>query len=117
MADYPTLARQAASIARIGSLSERVARRIVTLPKDKREAGLAIARDSYATELKENGLDNEHARKWLDVQIKGIRQLITEIETSGDRGEFNNSEDGTMPTDDDETALWSSPNIKNYRSL
>jgi hypothetical protein len=117
MADYPMLARQAASIARIGSLSERVARRIVALPKDKRETGLAIARDSYAIELKENGLDNEHARKWLDLQIKRIRQLITEIEISGDRAEFKNSEDGTMPTDNNETALWSLPNIKNYRSL
>ena len=104
MTDYPTLTRKAALMARIGSLSERVARRIVTLPKDKRDAGLVIVHDNYAAELKENGLDNEHGRKWLNLQIEEIRRLITEIEASGDQAEFKDSENGAMPTDDSKSA-------------
>ena len=104
MTDYPTLTRQAALMARIGSLSERVASRIVTLPKDKREAGLVIVHDNYTAELKENGLDNEHGRKWLNLQIEEIRRLITEIEASGDQAEFKDSENGAMPTDDSKSA-------------
>jgi hypothetical protein len=104
MTDYPTLTRQSAFITRIGSLLERVARRIVTLPKDKREAGLAIVHDSYAAGLKENGLDNEHGRKWLDLQIEEIRRLITEIEVSGDLAEFKDSDNEVMPTDDSKSA-------------
>jgi hypothetical protein len=104
MTDYPTLTRQSAFMARIGSLSERVARRIVTLPKDKREAGLAIVHDNYAAGLRENGLDNEHGRKWLNLQIEEIRRLITEIEASGDLAEFKDSDNRAIPTDDSKSA-------------
>lgn len=104
MSDYPTLTQQAALITRIGSLSERIAKRIVTLPKDKREGGLAIVRDRYAAELKEGGLDNEHGRKWLDLEVEKIRRLITEIEASGDLGEFKDSDNRAMPTDDSKSA-------------
>ena len=83
MTDYPTLTQQAAFAARIVSLSEAVAKRLVALPKDQREAGLTKIRRIYAAELKENGLDNEHGWKWLDLQIDAIRCLIAEIETSG----------------------------------
>ena len=85
MTHYPTLTQQAVFAAKIGSLLAAAAKRIVTLPKDQREAGLTIVCRTYATELKENGLDNEHGRKWLDLQIEVIRLLIAEIETSGVR--------------------------------
>ena len=85
MTHYPTLTQQAVFAAKIGSLLEAVAKRIVTLPKDQREAGLTMVCRTYATQLKENGLDNEHGRKWLDLQIDAIRRLIAEIETSGVR--------------------------------
>jgi hypothetical protein len=83
MTDYPTLTQQAVYAAKIESLSGEVAKRIVTLPEDQREAGLAMVRRSYAAELKQNGLDNEHGCKWLDLQIEAIRRLVAEIETSG----------------------------------
>ena len=85
MTDHPTLTQQAAFAARIESLSEAVAKKIVTLPEDQREAGLTIVRRSYAAELKENGFDNEHGCKWLDLQIDAIRHLVAEIEASGAR--------------------------------
>jgi hypothetical protein len=83
MTNYPTLTQQATFAARIESLSEAVAKRIVTLPEDQREAGLTMVRRSYAAELKENGLKNEHGCKWLDLQIEAIRRLVAEIETFG----------------------------------
>ena len=82
MTDYPTLTQQAALAAKIGSLSEAVAKKIVTLPEDQREAALATVRRAYDVKLKENGLANEHGRKWLDLQIDAIRRLLSEIETS-----------------------------------
>ena len=78
MTDYPTLTQQAAFAARIESLSEAVAETIVKLAEDQREAGLKIVRRDYAAQLKENGLDNEHGRKWLDLQIDAIRRLVAE---------------------------------------
>ena len=89
MTDYPTLTQQATFAARIGSLLEAVAKRIVILPEDQREAGLTRVRRTYAAELKENGLDNEHGRKWLDLQIDAIRRLVAEMEISGDEGAIN----------------------------
>jgi hypothetical protein len=89
MTDYPTLTQQATFAARIGSLLEAVAKRIVILPEDQREAGLTRVRRTYAAELKENGLDNEHGRKWLDLQIDGIRRLVAEMEISSDEGAIN----------------------------
>ena len=78
MIDYPTLTRQAAFAARIESLSEAVAETIVGLAEDQREAGLTMVRRDYTALLKENGMDNEHGHKWLDLQIDAIRRLVAE---------------------------------------
>ena len=48
-----------------------------------------MVRRTYTAELKENGLDNEHGRKWLDLQIDAIRRLVAEMEISGDEGAIN----------------------------
>jgi hypothetical protein len=78
MTVYPTLTQQAAFAARIDSLSEAVADKIVRLAEDHREAGLTMVRRDYTAQLKENGLDNEHGHKWLDLQIDAIRSLVAE---------------------------------------
>ena len=78
MTDYPTLTQQAAFAARIEALSEAVADKIVRLAEDQREAGLTMVRRDYTAQLKENGLDNEHGHKWLDLQIDAIRRLVAE---------------------------------------
>jgi hypothetical protein len=57
--------------------------RIVDLPKDKREAGIEFVHREYADALEKFGIDGEQARAWLELQIKGIRSLISEIEASG----------------------------------
>ena len=87
MADYPTLTQQAVFAARIQSLLEAVATKIAMLPEDQRESGLTMIRRNYETELKENGLDNAHGHKWLDLQIDATRRLVAEIETSGEHSE------------------------------
>jgi hypothetical protein len=35
---------------------------------------------NYADALEKFGIDGEQARAWLELQIKGIRSLISEIE-------------------------------------
>jgi hypothetical protein len=60
--------------------------RIVDLPKDRREAGIEFVRREYADALEKFGIDGEQARAWLDLRIKGIRSLISEIEASGGTG-------------------------------
>ena len=81
----PSATQQAAIEASIGS-AQRIAMRIVDLPKDKREAGIEFVRRSYVDALEKFGIDNDQARAWLELQIKGIRSLISEIEGSGDTG-------------------------------
>jgi hypothetical protein len=68
-------------------LLEAVATKIAMLPVDQREAGPTMIRRNYETELKENGLDNAHGHKWLDLQMAAIRRLVAETETSGEHGE------------------------------
>jgi hypothetical protein len=83
MTKHPTLTQQAVLAAKIGSLSEAVAKKLVALPEDQREVALTNVRRTYDAKLEENGLDNEHGCKWLDLQIDAIRRLVVEIETSG----------------------------------
>jgi aspartyl-tRNA synthetase len=78
----PTATQQAAIEARIGS-AQKIAMRIVDLPKDKREAGIEFVRRNYADALEKFGIDREQARAWLELQIKEIRSLI---EASGGTG-------------------------------
>ena len=81
----PTATQQSAIEASIGS-AQKIAMRIVDLPKDKREAGIEFVRRNYADTLEKFGIDDEQARAWLELQIKGIRSLILEIEASGGTG-------------------------------
>jgi hypothetical protein len=77
----PIASQQAAIEASIGS-AQRIAMRIVDLPKDKREAGIEFVRREYEDALEKFDIDGEQARAWLELQIKGIRSLISEIEAS-----------------------------------
>jgi hypothetical protein len=82
---HPTATQQAAIETSIGS-TQKIAVRIVDLPKDKREAGIEFVRRNYADALEEFGIDSEQGRAWLELQIKRIRSLISEIEASGGTG-------------------------------
>jgi hypothetical protein len=81
----PTATQQAAIEASIGS-AQKIAMRIVDLPKDRREAGIEFVRRNYMDALEKFGIDGEQARAWLELQIKEIRSLISEIERSGGTG-------------------------------
>ena len=78
----PTATQQAAIEASIGS-AQKIAMRIVDLPKDKRDAGIEFVRRNYEDALEKFGIDSEQAHAWLELQIKRIRSLISEIEASG----------------------------------
>ena len=62
--------------------AQRIAMRILDLPKDKREAALEMVRRIYTDELKKYGAENQ---RWINLQIGRIRSLIAEIESSGGR--------------------------------
>lgn len=81
----PSATQQAAIEASIGS-AQKIAMRIVGLPKDKREAAIEFVRRNYTDALEKFSIDGEQARAWLELQIKGIRSLISEIEASGGTG-------------------------------
>ena len=74
----PTAIQQAAIEASIGS-AQKIAMQIIDLPKDKREAGIEFVRRNYVDALEKFGIDGEQARAWLELQIKGIRSLISEM--------------------------------------
>jgi hypothetical protein len=79
----PTATQQAAIEASVGS-AQRIAMRIIALPKEQREAALEIVRRNYADAIKRAGFgDSEQSRKWIELQMQGIRALIAEIEMSG----------------------------------
>jgi hypothetical protein len=82
MADDQESARQAVIEASIGS-AQRLAMRIIYLPKDRREAGLETVRRIFSEELRKRGYDDQSVQRWLELQIEGIRRLISEIEASG----------------------------------
>ena len=66
----------------IGS-AQRLAMRIIYLPKDRREAGLEIVRHIFFEELRKHGYDDQFVQRWLELQIEVIRCLISEVEASG----------------------------------
>ena len=82
MADDQESARQAVIEASIGS-AQRLAMRIICLPKDRREAGFETVRRIFSEELRKRGYDDQSVQRWLELQIEGIRRLISEIEASG----------------------------------
>ena len=82
MADDQESARQAVIEASIGS-AQRLAMRIIYLPKDRREVGLETVRRIFSEELRKRGYDDQSVQRWLELRIEGICYLISEIEASG----------------------------------
>ena len=66
----------------IGS-AQRLAMRIIYLPKDRREVGLETVRRIFSEELRKRGYDDQSVQRWLELRIEGICYLISEIEASG----------------------------------
>jgi hypothetical protein len=65
----------------------RVAMRIVALPREHREEAFQIARRNYEAALRKFGQDNKPiARQWLDLVDNMIRQRVSDIEASGGAG-------------------------------
>jgi hypothetical protein len=68
--------------ASIGS-AQRIAMRVVDVPRSQREAAFEIVRRNFEDALKRGGHDHEQGHAWLAEQMKIIRALVSEIETSG----------------------------------
>ena len=66
----------------IGS-AQRLAMRIIYLPKDRREVGLETVRRIFSEELRKRGYDDQPVQRWLELQIEVIRCLVSEIGASG----------------------------------
>jgi hypothetical protein len=49
-------------------------------------ARIEFVRRNYADALEKFSIEGEQARAWLELQIKEIRSLISEIEASGGTG-------------------------------
>ena len=71
MADDQESARQAVIEASIGS-AQRLAMRIICLPKDRREAGLETVRRIFSEELRKRGYDDQSVQRWLELQIEAF---------------------------------------------
>jgi len=68
--------------ASVGSV-QRIAMRILEVPKDHREAAIEIARRNFTESLEAHGQDHAEGHAWVDLQVQGICALIAEIESGG----------------------------------
>jgi hypothetical protein len=71
MADDQESARQAVIEASIGS-AQRLAMRIIYLPKDRREAGLETVRRIFSEELRKYGYDDQFVQRGLNCRSKAF---------------------------------------------
>ena len=72
-----TIARQAWGMA------QRVGMHIAGMPLEKREAALATAENSLRETAKEMGIVGDQIDGFIELQMKAIRQVITEIDVGG----------------------------------
>jgi hypothetical protein len=81
LADKP---ENAETIARQGwGMAQRVGMRIAGMPLEEREAALAIAENSLREAAKEMGIAGDQMNGFIELQMKAIRQIITDIDVSG----------------------------------
>jgi len=68
--------------ATVGAI-QRIAMKLVTLPGSKRTEQYAVVRRNFEEAIKKFGVEGEAARQWLDMTMKGIQALVSEIEAGG----------------------------------
>jgi hypothetical protein len=68
--------------ATVGSI-QRIATRIVQLPREAREQAFTITRRNFEESIQRFGLDGEQANRWLDLTMGALRALVSEIEAGG----------------------------------
>jgi hypothetical protein len=54
-------------------------------PRDQRESAFEIARRNYEDAMRHQGQNPDHgaAKEWLEMVMKGLRVLVSEIDASG----------------------------------
>jgi hypothetical protein len=62
---------------------QRVAMKIVSLPKEQRTEQYAVVRRNLEASIKKHGVEGDAATKWLDLQMEGLQALVSEIEAAG----------------------------------
>jgi hypothetical protein len=78
-----TRVQQKAFDATVGSV-QRIAMRIVALPKENRERAFAVARENFEEAIRRQGFEGHpDAEQWLNKTVEGLRVLVAEIEASG----------------------------------
>jgi hypothetical protein len=58
---------------------QRVAMKIVSLPKEQRTEQYAVVRRTLEASIKKHGVEGDAATKWLDL----LQALVSEIEAAG----------------------------------
>ena len=64
-------------------MAQRVALRIAGMPLDKRESAFAIAERSLRESAKEMGVTGDQIESFIELQMKAIWQITTDIDVSG----------------------------------
>jgi hypothetical protein len=80
--DELTPEQEEAVAATVGAI-QRIAMKIVALPKEQRAAHYALARRNFEMAVAEFSVEGDMAQAWLDKTMVGIQTLVTEIEAGG----------------------------------
>jgi hypothetical protein len=62
---------------------QRIAMKIVELPREQRAAQYAVVRRNFAESIDKFGIEGAAADQWLDSTMQGIAALVLEIEAGG----------------------------------
>jgi hypothetical protein len=62
---------------------QRIAMKIVTLPREQREAQYSAVRGSFEEAIKKFNVEGDPAAQWLDITMATLRALVSEIEAGG----------------------------------
>jgi hypothetical protein len=74
---------QRAAFDAIMGFAQRLAMRVVEMPKAQRPAAMRLARDSLEDAAKEHGITDA---KFIDICVRGVEVIMAEIENSGSSG-------------------------------
>jgi hypothetical protein len=82
MADEMTPEQQLVFDATIAGI-QRIAVRILEIPKEEREGAYAITRRAFEQSIQKCGIAGEAADLWLRLTMESLRGLVAEIEARG----------------------------------
>jgi hypothetical protein len=61
----------------------RMAMRIVELPKDNWDDAFEVAERSFEEAVKENKINPERGRLWIEITLRALRALVSDMDMRG----------------------------------